>query len=182
MTKSAKRRPRPKDGDLSSLQTDPLLGGFPPSYHTAHHTTQTTTPPDDPPSIAQSFSGYKTYQQNQPKPAPGSHRESERLMDREGYFKQSKGVWNIQRKGGAWLYAPFYWDDWFHSLLNAPTRRIFFLLFILYLSFVTIYAACYLWISTSGNAPGDIVGGGCGMDSKQADAEERRANSAEISA
>jgi hypothetical protein len=120
--------------------------------------------PGSPPGIAKSFSGFRTYQRNRAQARPGSHRMSERLMDRDGYFRQSKGVWNISRQGGAWLYAPFYWDDWFHSLLNAPTRRIFFLLFCLYLTFVTCYAACYLYISTAGNEPGEIIGGGCGMD------------------
>ena len=60
------------------------------------------------------------------------------------------------------MYAPFYWDDWFHSLLNAPTRRIFLLLFLLYLLAVLAFAGVYYAISTSGTSDGD--GGGCGMD------------------
>ena len=70
------------------------------------------------------------------------------------------GRWTIHRKGGAWLYAPFYWDDWFHSLLNAPTRRIFVLLFIVYLLAVVTFAFAYLSISTSGQEGDDVVGGG----------------------
>ena len=74
------------------------------------------------------------------------HRQK-RVLDRTGYFHQSTGEWHIRRKGGAWLYAPFYWDDWFHSLLNAPTRRIFACLFVLYVSTIWIFAMIFLLIS-----------------------------------
>jgi len=104
---------------------------------------------------------YSEYKKNRPK-SDHHHRNSKRVLDRQGYFKQSKGVWNIQRRGGAWLYAPFYWDDWFHSLLNAPTRRIFLLLFVLYILSIVAFAGVYYEISTKGET--EEEGGGCGMD------------------
>ena len=104
---------------------------------------------------------YSEYKKNRPK-SDHHHRNSKRVLDRQGYFKQSKGVWNIQRRGGAWLYAPFYWDDWFHSLLNAPTRRIFLLLFVLYILSIVAFAGVYYEISTKGET--EEEGGGGGMD------------------
>jgi hypothetical protein len=128
--------------------------------HTSHFNTNTTTT-NPPQTTTNSGRFYSEYKKNRPK-SDHHHRFSARVLDRRGYFKQSLGVWNIQRRGGAWLYAPFYWDDWFHSLLNAPTRRIFLLLFLLYLLAVLAFAGVYYAISTSGTSDGD--GGGCGMD------------------
>ena len=188
MTKSAKRRKPPlftvSSSSSSSLHpsptsADPLLdpsrfpfytssgkSGKGSSTHPMSNGIDSFKSPPPPPASAapglrNSLSGYKTYQQNKPQIKRGSHRQSSRLMDRSGYFRQSKGEWNVSRRGGAWLYAPFYLDDWFHSVLNAPTHRVFLILFVMYLLFVSFYAACYLYIATAGQGG---EGGGCGMD------------------
>ena len=89
-----------------------------------------------------------------------------RILDRSGFFSQSNGTWLIQRTGGAWLYAPFYWDDWFHSLLNAPTRRIFACLFLLWVSTIYIFGLIFWAISRqpTDNVTNDDEGGNCNLN------------------
>eukprot|EP00518_Triparma_eleuthera_P000554 CAMPEP_0182458764 /NCGR_PEP_ID=MMETSP1319-20130603/4029_1 /TAXON_ID=172717 /ORGANISM="Bolidomonas pacifica, Strain RCC208" /LENGTH=648 /DNA_ID=CAMNT_0024657511 /DNA_START=124 /DNA_END=2067 /DNA_ORIENTATION=- len=164
MTKSTKRQGF--SPSISDHASDPLLD--PPlaprysSIPSASHDTRSSS------AGAKGFADPKKRRpsgsQRKHRHTPHPHHSSARILDRTGYFSQSQGRWTIHRKGGAWLYAPFYWDDWFHSLLNAPTRRIFVLLFIAYLLAVVAFAFAYLSISTSGQDGDDVVGGGCGMD------------------
>ncbi|GMI01777.1 hypothetical protein TrST_g10413 [Triparma strigata] len=176
MTKSYKRNTptqhnsRKASPTLEEQAQTPLLDPNPPTQYSSTDSFFQNSSHNPPLNQQQSksrgsSSSYAQYKQNRPKkPSDHHHRKSERVLDRSGYFKQSKGEWKILRKGGAWLYAPFYWDDWFHSLLNAPTRRIFALLFIVYLLSVLLFAFVYMLIATEGEGGDKVVGGGCGMD------------------
>ena len=92
---------------------------------------------------------------------PAGSSSSRRILDRDGYFHQSLGHWNIQRTGGAWLFFPLYSSDPFHSLLNAPTFRIYSILFVSYLGTIYAFGAVYLAISTAGSEDGTQS---CSMD------------------
>ena len=90
-----------------------------------------------------------------------SSSRARRILDRDGYFHQSLGTWNIHRKGGAWLFFPLYSSDWFHSLLNAPTFRIYGILFFSYIATIFAFGVVYLSISTAGAEDGSSS---CSMD------------------
>ncbi len=92
------------------------------------------------------------------KPEPTAEEEEAptvRIVDRDGYYKQSKGKVVIQRKIPRGDFIALYSRDWFHSLLDAPTSRIVLLLTINYLIVTVIFAIFYYVVS---------IVYGCNMD------------------
>lgn len=66
-----------------------------------------------------------------------------RVLDRDGAFHQSKGVWNIQRRSTGAAWATLYAEDWFHTVLNSPTRRIVVGLLVIFLVLVFAWGLVY---------------------------------------
>ena len=58
----------------------------------------------------------------------------DRLLDRDGTFRQSKGRFNIVRRLPRRISCSFYLEDWFHSLVNTRIHRIFLVLVLFYLT------------------------------------------------
>ncbi|EOD06149.1 hypothetical protein EMIHUDRAFT_106991 [Emiliania huxleyi CCMP1516] len=58
----------------------------------------------------------------------------DRLLDRDGTFRQSRGRFNIVRRLPRRISCSFYLEDWFHSLVNTRIHRIFLVLVLFYLT------------------------------------------------
>lgn len=101
---------------------------------------------------------------------------SQRLLDRNGAFHQSRGHWSVQRLSrGVRLQTPGnrfrvrrIWDDWFHALAYQPTLILMGILFLIYTLIVFFFAFVYLGVSKLGAPPTDpnssVKHSFCGMD------------------
>jgi potassium inwardly-rectifying channel subfamily J len=70
-----------------------------------------------------------------------------RLVDRDGPFHQSKGIWSIRKRMYTNAWRSLYAGDWFHSLVDSPTLRVVGILIAGYLIMIIIFAYLYLLIS-----------------------------------
>ena len=75
------------------------------------------------------------------------HTKFNRLVDRDGPFFQSKGIWSIRKRMYTNAWRSLYAGDWFHSLVDSPTFRVVGLLIAGYLIMIIIFAFLYLLIS-----------------------------------
>jgi potassium inwardly-rectifying channel subfamily J len=67
-----------------------------------------------------------------------------RMLDRMGLFEQSEGRFNIYRSYGPWR-SYLYMLDWYHTVIDLPTWRVMFLIFVMYgLSFF-FFALVYFY-------------------------------------
>lgn len=71
----------------------------------------------------------------------------QRIMNRDSYFFQSMGKWNIERSANVDGVQQLYDNDRFHTLLNMATWKVLLLLFGLYIFIVTSFAFTYLLIA-----------------------------------
>lgn len=67
-----------------------------------------------------------------------------RLLDRDGRFFQSKGIFSIRRTG---RHMRLKWDDWFHSLIHWNTVYIMLLASATYTFFFLLFSPFYYIIS-----------------------------------
>lgn len=68
-----------------------------------------------------------------------------RLLDRNGRFHQSKGIFNIRRTGRQ-ENVYFYLRDWFHSLVHLPSSILFISCILFYFFFIFAFAVVYFSI------------------------------------
>ena len=69
---------------------------------------------------------------------------SGRLLDRDAPFKQSTGVFRIQRDGKN---RKLIWSDVYHTVLHASLARVLLLVFVFYNVLFVAYALLYMWAS-----------------------------------
>jgi len=74
--------------------------------------------------------------------------QTRRLVDRDGDFHQSRGRLAIRKKIKRRDWRALYAYDLFHSLVDAPTTRLIFILLLLYVFWVFLFSLAYLTISS----------------------------------
>jgi hypothetical protein len=70
-----------------------------------------------------------------------------RMLDRNGDFHQSKGKLFIRKMMKKTVWNNLYSHDWFHSLIDAPTPRVLFLLLVYYVCVISTFAIVYYAIA-----------------------------------
>jgi len=70
-----------------------------------------------------------------------------RVLDRNGDFHQSRGKLSIRKMMKKSLWNRLYSHDWFHSLIDAPTHRVLFLLLVYYVCVISTFALMYYAIA-----------------------------------
>eukprot|EP00636_Phaeomonas_parva_P016072 CAMPEP_0118863458 /NCGR_PEP_ID=MMETSP1163-20130328/8325_1 /TAXON_ID=124430 /ORGANISM="Phaeomonas parva, Strain CCMP2877" /LENGTH=160 /DNA_ID=CAMNT_0006797465 /DNA_START=15 /DNA_END=494 /DNA_ORIENTATION=- len=68
---------------------------------------------------------------------------SARILDRSAVFHQSRGTWNIERLMTQRAWTTLYVEDWYHTILNSPTRRILIGLVILFMILIFAFALLF---------------------------------------
>ena len=87
---------------------------------------------------------------------PSASKSKSRIIDRVGNFHQSKGKMNIKKIIKQKDYFTFYYNDFFHSLIDAPTYLIISILFGVNITIVAIFALFYYWASLNYDCNLDI--------------------------
>jgi len=87
---------------------------------------------------------------------PAPLQETHRILDRDAVFSQSRGHWNIERIMTERAWTSLYAEDWFHTVLNSPTRRIFLMLVVIFTVLVFSFAVVYRLIAVTSNCESDI--------------------------